>query len=295
MFKTYYKAAIIIYILQLFLLTVMINNNLMARFHFFQRGNWVFLELVLGILIFLMTISSIFVIRSFYVSSIKNQQYTVERLKYQHTEEQNRIYRQHRHDINNHFTIISGLAQMGELDRLKQYLATYLSELKSTLESVDTGLQELDILLFSKIATANQLEIGIDIACEVRIRCLPKKIINLVSIISNALDNAIEAASQAKRKREVRVMITSDVLDYIFCISNTYDSDIDVESFIKTPGNSSKAAGRSGEGIGIINKTVRSLEGEINYFIEPDRVLLKIELPKHSLEVGDYQLRTGSP
>ena len=118
MTKNYYKAAIIIYALQLILLTVLINNMFMSRFNVFQSSNLENMEMFLSISVFFLNIAAIFVIRHLHLDSIRAHRLEMESLKFKHIEEQNHLYRQHRHDLKNHQHHL-GLAQTNEMERLK--------------------------------------------------------------------------------------------------------------------------------------------------------------------------------
>lgn len=126
MTKNYYKAASIIYALQLILLTVLINNMFMSRFNVFQSSNLENMEMFLSISVFFLNIAAVFVIRHLHLEGIRAHRLEMESLKFKHIEEQNHLYRQHRHDLKNHLSIISGLAQTNEMERLKNYLSSCL-------------------------------------------------------------------------------------------------------------------------------------------------------------------------
>ena len=78
------------------------------------------LLLVLGFAVLILCIVSIFVIRHLCQSLCARQQ-EVELLRLEDIEEQNRLHRQYRHDLYNHLMVISGLAQLGRLDKLMEY------------------------------------------------------------------------------------------------------------------------------------------------------------------------------
>ncbi|MGI6328167.1 MAG: Spo0B domain-containing protein [Dethiobacteria bacterium] len=105
----------------------------------------------------------------------------MESLKFKHIEEQNHLYRQHRHDLKNHLSIISGLAQTNEMERLKNYLSSYLDVIDKSIVSVDTGLKELDTLLYAKFTEAKRKNISIDY------KCLTGLEMRVKSILSNWL------------------------------------------------------------------------------------------------------------
>lgn len=76
---------------------------------------------------------------------------TLEQQRSQFIELELQNYRRHRHDMKNHLLVLYELARQGELEELQAYVTTYTETVLSpSLVSVDTGCEELDILIFSK-------------------------------------------------------------------------------------------------------------------------------------------------
>lgn len=283
MAKNYYKVFIIIYAIQLVLLTVLINNMLMSKFNFFQSANLGTIELFLSIFVFFFNIIAIFIIRHLYLDSIRIHHLEIESIKFKHIEEQNNIYRQHRHDLKNHLNIISGLAQMDEMERLKSYLSSYIDDIDKDIISVNTGLKELDTLLYTKFTEAKRKNIDINYECLTSVECSQTHIIALVAILANALDNAIEACENFEGLRIISIQISSDAFDYIFSITNTHSAGIDLEKKLGGEGYTSKKESERGQGITIMKRTVKKLRGEIHYEVNKECFHLKVEIPMYKL------------
>lgn len=283
MSKNYYQAAIVIYAIQLFLLAVLVPGSLVQEFGIFPYESKV-LQQVFGAIIFGLCFMSIFVIRQLYFTSLRIQRQKIEMLKIKNIEEQNQIYRQHRHDLYNHLTVISGLAQLGKLDSLRAYLASYLDDYNKSIVTVNTGVKELDVLLFSKISKAKDLGIEIQYHWVEPVISSSEHIIRIVSIFANALDNAIQACIHEGVRKEIFISISGDLVDYIFEIANSYNTEIDLEKNLNIEGFTTKPGSSRGEGVTIIRKNVRKLGGIMNYRIKDGWCSLKIEIPKLVLE-----------
>ncbi|NLL21366.1 MAG: GHKL domain-containing protein [Firmicutes bacterium] len=283
MTKNYYKAASIIYALQLILLTVLINNMFMSRFNVFQSSNLENMEMFLSISVFFLNIAAVFVIRHLHLDSKRAHRLEIESLKFKHIEEQNHLYRQHRHDLKNHLSIISGLAQTNGMESLKNYLSSYLDVIDKSIVTVDTGLKELDTLLYAKFTEAKRKNISIDYKCLTGLECGQKHIIELAAVLANVLDNAIEACENVKGSRSITMQISSDAFDYIFTVTNTCDAGMDPEKKLLKEGYTSKKGSTRGEGLSIIKRTVKNLRGEIGYKVKEERFHLKIEIPIYKL------------
>jgi len=264
-------------------MAILINSVLVVRFGAFSSLLPQIFEPILGAIILILSVSSVFVIRNLYVSSIKAHRQKIEILRLKNIEEQNRIYRQHRHDLYNHLTIISGLAQMGKLDSLLDYLASYLDNFNKSIVTVDTGLKELDILFFAKISEARNRGIDVRYDWSATVHCGHDKIIKVVAILANALDNAIQGCLKTDNK-EIKLKITDDPLDYVFEIANTYDPNLDLKKHLEIEGFTTKHGSARGEGLSIIRKTVINLRGKYNFVVNDGYCYLKIELPKMILE-----------
>lgn len=283
MSKDYYKIAITIFVLQLFLMAILVNKLLIVKFGVFPNQTYGSLDPVIGVVVFILSIASIFVIRNLYIGSKRAQRQKLDTMKIKHLQEQNRIYRQHRHDLYNHLTVISGLAQLGKLDKLREYLAAYLDNFNKSIITVNSGLKELDVLLYAKISEARDRRIDVSYQVSESMRCSQTKIIGVITILANALDNAIKAASKAETK-QLDICIVSEPDHYLFEIGNTFSSKINLSQRLLEEGQTSKLGKSRGEGLSIIRRTVASLQGTHGYQVLDGFCRLKVEIPRRILE-----------
>lgn len=141
-----------------------------------------------------------------------------------HYAEVENMYRQTRgwrHDYRNHIQVLSGYAQMGDLESLK----AYLKELSIDLESVDTvlktGNKMTDVILNSKISLAKSREIKVDADAHVPVS-LSISEVDLCIIVGNLFDNAIEACMQLpKEERMIRVYMDIKNTQLYMSFTNT--------------------------------------------------------------------------
>lgn len=280
-----YKAAILIFTIQSILIAILVNNNYMKKYSFLQFPYQDQAELYLGIFIFLLNLAAAIVVRKLYLSGLEAEQLHTTVLKYAHLGEQNRIYRQHHHDLKNHLTVILGLLTLGKYDDLKDYLNSYLSSINDSLLKIESGLDEIDVLLSSKYFQAKSNEIQLDLMIKTTINCSRKHAMGLVSILGNLLDNALEAVQSLNQpQRAVKILIQADPLDYIFMITNPLprSGPIEPELFLKE-GFSTKGEGR-GQGLYTVKKLTEGLGGSIAINTENSQFEVTIELPKYRLE-----------
>lgn len=283
--RDYYKTWIILFGIQLLLMSVLVYGCVLNQFGDFPPYP-IYLLLAIGLIILILCLASIFSIRQLYINSLLSRQHEVELMRLKHIEEQNRNHRQYRHDLYNHLTVISGLAQLGNLDQLMKYLDAYLGEMNKGIFNVSSGLKELDVLLYTKLSLAQNKSIDVSFQCLEPLQCSHNNIIGVVSVLANALDNAIQAAAGAGEEKRVGLKVSGDSEKYIFDVINTFDPAIDFDWGLKVEGFTTKSGGKGGQGIAIIRKTVRGLQGSVNYAVDEGFCHLRIELPKRALGEG---------
>lgn len=280
--KEYYKI-ILIFVLQMMLLTVFVTHNFMKNHVYTPTRTEGVIEVMLGVIIFSFSLYSIFVVKRLYKTAQEKHLYKISELKYAQIEEQSKIHQRNKHDLLNHLNILSVLAHEEKYSELKNYLSEYIAEINNVQITVETGLKEMDILLFSKINNAQKKGIAFDFKCSALIKCHKRYMINLISIFSNVLDNAIEACELSQEKK-LTIHIKEDPLDYTFIVQNSF-SDTEEHNLYEAvnKGISTKGQNR-GHGLSIVKSLVNKFDGSIFFSTNNSRFEVQIELPKHSLQ-----------
>jgi two-component system sensor histidine kinase AgrC len=152
--------------------------------------------------------------------------------------------------------------------------------------NVSSGLKELDVLLYTKLSLAQNKSIDVNFQCLEPLQCSHNNIVGIVSVLANALDNAIQAAACADEEKRVGLIVSGDAEKYIFDVTNTFDPAIDLDGGLKIEGFTTKSGGKGGQGISIIRKTVQGLQGSVNYAVDEGFCHLRIEMPKRALGGG---------
>lgn len=280
-----YKAAIIFFMSQSVLIVILLNNNYMKDRGYLQTTFSELIELLLGLVIVVLNLFAVIIARKLYRSGIEAEQLRVAALKYNHVLTQNQLYRQHHHDLKNHLTVVLGLLNKEKLSELREYLQIYLNTLNDVLFKTSSGLDELDILLSAKIQEAKKQEIEVSLTIIDTIQCSRKNTLNLVAIIGNVADNALEEVKKLEpSQRKVIWTIRKDPVDYIFEFLNplllpnqTSAGDFFEEGF------STKGSDR-GYGLSITKKLTEKMGGTINIDTSKEQFKVTIEIPRHKLE-----------
>lgn len=268
----------------LFILVELVSLNLLAAlFH-------LYLSPTLGTSILLIVVFNCVIAALFYRIRILRQELfnsRLEKQRCQFIENELQNYRKHRHDMKNHLLVLHELARQGQLEELQEYVAHYSdSVLNTSLISVDTGSEELDILIFSKIESARTRGITFQFVCSSQLSIGSRKIPTVISLFANLLDNALEAAEEVPdpENRLVILHLYDDPLDTIAVLTNTFpDSQTPNLKRLFREGYSQKSPDR-GRGMSIVQNIIGRLEGQMKVDLYQEKFFqVKLELPKHRL------------
>lgn len=188
-------------------------------------------------------------------------------------------------DVEMLLNVVLGLIVLGKYDELRDYLNSYLHTINDGLLNIETGLDEINILLSSKLVLAKSKEIQVNLTITANLRCSRKHILDLVAVLGNVLDNAIEAVQGLDLpQRLVSVHFWQDPLEYIFEIANPMptSSPCAPELYFKE-GYSTKQEGR-GVGLFIVKRLTERLGGRVSVDQGDGQFRVTLEIPKHRLE-----------
>ena len=196
----------------------------------------------------------------------KNIEYQNQLLARQVEEVQN-IYltmRGWRHDYHNHLQSMKAYVEMGQYDKLQEYLGLLENDLDQVNQLCDSGNVNLDAILNSKISLAEKNGIRVDYkaACPAN---LTVSDIDLCALIGNLIDNAVEACETlADPYIRLYISVTNATKDTVRKLDSEY---------ITTK------RGNHGHGLKRINLVVEKYEGYINRQNEPGVFVTEIMLP----------------
>ncbi|MNM92519.1 sensory histidine kinase DcuS [compost metagenome] len=180
-----------------------------------------------------------------------------------------------RHDIKLHISTLQGLIEKGNNDVALDYIQNIYHLASFTNEYAKSNNTELDSILNYKIYEAQKL--GIEIKLHLNV---PEQFnfrsIDIVIIVGNLLDNAIEATSKLQEKENIELSIdfSRNVL-YIRLI-NSYSGDLIIEDHkIKTT-----HADKENHGLGLqsVQKSLAKYNGSINLDYTGERFCVDVLL-----------------
>lgn len=114
-----------------------------------------------------------------------------------------------RHDFKFHISSIQALFEKGETEKAMQYLQSSLNSLNTKDEFAKSGYQEVDSILNYKIneAITKDIKIELNLSIPDKLNIEP---FDLVAILGNLFDNAIEATSKLSEERKIKIDIRFD-------------------------------------------------------------------------------------
>ena len=181
-----------------------------------------------------------------------------------------------KHDINNQLLCISELIKNEEYDAAIECCSNSQRNLKSVYAPISTQNPLLNAVLNVAQSKAQKENILMKINIEGSVLSLPNNT-DIVSIVGNLCDNAIEYLKGCPNERRVMGLEISRHNDYyiIVCKNKIEKSVIESNPYFETSKEDKKLHGR---GISIIRETVKKYDGELRYYEEDGFLLATVVL-----------------
>ncbi|QRG66200.1 sensor histidine kinase [Brevibacillus choshinensis] len=174
-----------------------------------------------------------------------------------------------RHDFANHLQVLFGLLELKKVDRAQEYLRGLQADIQALTLSEQVANPALLVLLHSKAEKARCKSIEMDFHIPPDETFDGVLSSDLIKILSNLLDNAIEAADEDQRG-EKRISLTMQKVgnSYQFMVENTGPTLApEVINKLTEAGFTTKEteAGKArGYGLGIVREVVHKYAGEMH-------------------------------
>ena len=180
------------------------------------------------------------------------------------------------HDMKQHITVISGFIEDNKIESCKEYLDKLLPSAGNIGNLISSDNKSLDYLINSKLAPLKDTKVVISGSIG---DLSDIKEFDLVCLMGNILDNAIEALDRLKDSKEKRIellFIRQNSNRIIIC-KNTVDSSVlKSNKELKTTKKSKDA---HGFGTKIIAKIVSDYHGMVDYFEDFNMFGVQVILP----------------
>lgn len=187
-----------------------------------------------------------------------------------------------RHDIKNQFSYVDIMLQQGNTDEARKYISDYLNTSNPVLNSFSCSNNVINSIINLELTKAKIKKIKIDVKVVVP-PALPFEDIDLVSLLTNMIDNAIENFySVGKDVITVRIMKQNDFIRFI--VSNPINAEkVNLRNLTKT----SKIGRGHGYGTKIIKNIANAYNGYVDFNIEDNRFVCDAVLNLNTKEIND--------
>lgn len=269
------------------LFVFMLADSFMEHFHFYERldfQNLVFLRVLIDVkldessmtvgvfvtLLFILMLSVLMIIKESEASYFRKKhlidEYYLEAQKkhYESLIETNREIRKIKHDMKNHLYVISKLASESNLEELTSYLIDLEERFSHVDIQVQVGNEIADAIISEKQRKAS--EQGIELKVEGDMRGIDFPAIDICTIFSNLIDNAIEAVSKEHERKWIHLVLKRHNNFLVITECNPCKDRIDiVDNHIL-----STKLDRGNHGFGLINikETVEKYDGDVKLSVD---------------------------
>lgn len=165
------------------------------------------------------------------------------------------------HDTKHHFKLLYEFVLNKNYQELENYIKILVEKESEYVQKRWTGNQIVDIILNSKISDMNEKEIDYEINVEFpKTTSILSK--DICIILSNLLDNAIEACEKCNNKKYIKVGMKRVNKMIILKIENTYVGNEEKFNFGFT---TKKEKNLHGWGLKSVEETIKKYNGTLNY------------------------------
>lgn len=185
--------------------------------------------------------------------------------------------RQKQHDFNNHFNVLYGLIEIENtedaIDEIKKYLQSIVDRVLTIDRILNIKDSILAAVIYSKKNMAEQNDIVFNIKIIGSVPSYPIEKFELVEILGNLLDNAIEATEKNKfLKKEVSLIIGEENNKKFIRIENTTENIIDINKMFEK-GYSTKKEGNHGYGLYNVKKIINYYNARLEISVVDNNLL----------------------
>ncbi|WP_368489862.1 sensor histidine kinase [Clostridium sp. BJN0013] len=213
-----------------------------------------------------------------------NANYKVQKQQIKNMEEIISIIRQEKHDFANHINVIQGLCLLNKpntVERINNYVKKISGTIHSSFRYLDTGNDYIDGMLSIKNNYAMKNNIDFKVIIDEPFSLIKIREDELISIISNLVDNAFEAFIKSDvENKEISIITFKEGMNFCIEIADNGDEipkNIKTKIFEKGFSTKTKQKGGHGFGLYIIKQLVEKNNGSIFLESTPQRTKFTVK------------------
>lgn len=173
-----------------------------------------------------------------------------------------------RHDLTNHLSALESIISRGQNEEALKYLEQISSVSRWDKNYAQSGNITIDSILNFKLNEARAHDIPCDINLEIPEE-LPIQAFDMVTILGNLLDNAIQAAdacSEDTRFIDIKIKYSKGVL--LLQIKNSYEHEIQMKAKDNLPQSTKEEKSIHGYGLSNVKETLKKYDGELEIYFD---------------------------
>lgn len=183
------------------------------------------------------------------------------------------IIKAQRHDFVNHVQVVYGLLSLNEVDSARNYISKLYGDIQVNGDILQLSNPELSALLLVKMGMATSKHISLNIQIDTSLKNLKVSSLDLVTVIGNLLNNALEAVEDMEpAERRIRLKIFEKAGYFVIQTHNPGFIPEEVRSRIFKSGFSTKVnQGDRGIGLASVKYIVEKYRGKVLVSSHPKR------------------------
>lgn len=191
----------------------------------------------------------------------------------------NHALRAQRHDFLNHLQVVYSLIEMGEYQEANRYIDQVYGSIQALSKTLKTACAPVNALLRAKTAEAAERGIYTEVRVQGTWEGLPLPAWEMCRVLSNLMDNAMDALAEVKKPRLV-LTLGEDVKRFFFEVWNNGPAiPAEKQADIFEPGYSGKGEGR-GMGLYIARETLRGVGGDLTVQSDAQATVFSGDVPR---------------
>ncbi len=182
------------------------------------------------------------------------------------------------HDFSNHLTVINSLTINNQYEHLEEYVQSLYNDLSAYTLPIKTNNPVVDALLNRKylFAVKNDIDVIFNIN---DLSMLNISNEDIVVLLANVIDNAIEACMKCTGYREIKIKMSNNDKSVDLSVKNTVDRKIDVS---KSEIKSTKTDFYNhGYGLRNIKAIIEKYNGNMILYCDDKQFTITVTLKKH--------------
>lgn len=237
----------------------------------FQHPYAMFMSNTMYFIIFSVITLSLLLVQKLVFVQKQSRLMQAQRLHIDNLQEMMQVIKGQRHDFINHIQVVYGLLNLDEIDKARNYISKLYKDVQVSGDILHLGIPELSALLLVKTGAATGKGITLRIDIETSLASLRISSLDLVAVVGNLINNALEAVENMEADREVTLRILTESGFYVIQVHNSGSIPADIHTRLFEPGFSTKGSDERGIGLASVKYLVEKYHGKVVVDSDPNR------------------------